>query len=99
MKKLDDATLMLKAKRLLLCMSELSELVPPQEFKAILSGAIASVLGNLPERYWREFSKVEPCGKPGCDCHLIVMPTATKLYACLREDYNKHGAATQEVVE
>lgn len=65
--------------------------MPPQEFAAFFCGGlIANVVGNMTENYWREFSKIEPCGRPGCDCHLGLMPISMKLLALLREDHQKH---------
>jgi hypothetical protein len=70
-------------------MMSVAQSLPPQFFRAWLAGTISSVLGQLPEEYWEELSKVEPCGNDGCDCHVGIMLHATKLFTLLREDYKE----------
>ena len=70
--------------------------MPADMFRALFSGAVvASLVGQLPEDYWRDFMKVEPCGKPGCDCHVFQ----EKLCAVLdeaRSEYNKVMKARED---
>lgn len=73
-------------------LAEVGRDMHPQEFKAFLCGGIiANVVGNMSDDYWREFVKVEPCGLPGCDCHLQVGESVTKALCDLREDHLKHS--------
>ena len=45
----------------------------PQEFKAFfLGGIVTNVVANLPEGYFEELAKTKPCGRPGCDCHIVA---------------------------
>ncbi len=48
---------------------------------------IANIVGNMSDRYWEQFRKVEPCGRPGCDCHLTIALHGTKLFELIREDF------------
>jgi hypothetical protein len=94
-----DRQLMCAVRQIQLRLEKLADELEPSEFRAVLSGSIATVVGGLPDPYWKQFRKVEPCGRPGCDCHLKVMPEAVKLFTCLREDYLASGAATQTITE
>ena len=64
--------------------------LPPGDFKACFAGMIANVVGNMPEDYWREFIKVEPCGRPGCNCHEEVQKNGAELFKLLRKDHQEH---------
>lgn len=77
----------------------IAQQMSPQQFKGWLSGTVASIVGNMADDYWEEFSKVEPCGVSGCDCHLGVVLDVTRLFTLLREDYKEHGPASQEITE
>ena len=49
---------------------QIAEANDPHEFRAYFIGAIlANVVGQLPENYWKQFTKCEPCGTVGCLCH------------------------------
>lgn len=71
----------------------LDDHVEPQEFAVILIGIMASIVGNMSQSYWREFSRVEPCGLPGCDCHLVMRPKVMQALQVLRDDYMKYERA------
>lgn len=67
--------------------------VEPGAFKARFAAMIANVVGNMSDEYWKEFVKVEPCGRAGCTCHLDVQFHATEIFKLLR----KHHEAFAEV--
>jgi hypothetical protein len=70
-------------------LTEVAKRRTPEEFRAfLLGGAIANSVGRLPDDYWREFMRVEPCGEPGCDCQVVAAKMVTALDA-LREDRRK----------
>lgn len=47
----------------------------PTEFQSFFCGAIiCNVVGNMTAEQWAAFEKIEPCGRPGCDCHLTQPP-------------------------
>jgi len=73
--------------------------LPPQVFKARFCGLIGNVVANLPEEYWREFSKVEPCGRTGCDCHLELQPAFQKTFDMVRRYHAYKGLGGIEVTE
>ena len=62
----------------------------PKAFNAFFVGLIANVIGNLPEDYFKAMMKVEPCGREGCDCHLMRRDEAIFLEA-LRDDHKRHA--------
>ena len=66
-------------------------LTPPAAFKARLSAMVANVIGNLPDDYWRQFIKLEPCGRPGCACHLGVQKQGVELFKLLRQEHQEHA--------
>lgn len=67
----------------------MSKQCPPADFRTFLSGAIiANVVGNLSDEYWREFSKMEICDEPGCDCYVVATKLVEALDA-LRDDHRK----------
>ena len=72
----------------------IAKVMPPQYFKTFFAGIVANVVGNMSERYWIEFSKIEPCGRAGCDCHLGVQREAQKLFDLLRADHQEHCETT-----
>ena len=88
-----------EAKELRDRMVHLARQMHPLDFRACLSGTIATVMGCMSERYWDLFTKNEPCGEVGCDCHLGLQQTTIKFFTCLREDYLEHGPAEQEEQE
>lgn len=62
---------------------------PPPVFRAYFTGAIlANIVGPMPEDYWREFVKVEPCGRAGCECHIAAAKMIAGLQG-LRDDLKK----------
>lgn len=65
----------------------LSREVDPDAFGAILCGVMANTLGYLPQEYFDEMIKVRPCGRRGCNCHLSIQITTTKLFQALRDDW------------
>lgn len=72
-------------------LADLGSRMEPQEFAAMFTGGIiANVVGNMPQNYWQEFSRVEPCGRPGCDCHLVLQPKIMKALETLRNDHMKY---------
>lgn len=44
--------------------------VPPADGRAMLIALMHTVLSLVSDDYWREFKDVQPCGTPGCDCHV-----------------------------
>ena len=63
----------------------------PQAFKGFLLGAVlGNTVSNLPEDYFERMIKVEPCGEPGCDCHLLA-DNAVNLLRELRTDHNRYA--------
>jgi hypothetical protein len=59
----------------------------PEDFRAyFIGGIVANVVGVLPADYWKEFIDVGPCGRPGCDCHVVSEKLMPGLIA-LREDH------------
>jgi hypothetical protein len=77
----------------------LAKAVPPADFQAMFGGIVANVVGTMPEKYWERFSAIEPCGRPGCDCHLTIAPKTVALFKLLREDYKKYGAHETAITE
>lgn len=72
---------------------KLSRNSTPQSFKAFFMGAIVTnTIGNLPESYWQEFIKAEPCDQPNCNCHELAALAAPVLQA-MRADFLKHRPA------
>jgi hypothetical protein len=68
--------------------------IHPRAFRNFFCGAIvANVVGNMPDEHWAKFSKMEPCGQPGCDCHLANIGFMTALKE-LREDHQRHCPKT-----
>lgn len=64
--------------------------MPPHAFSAFLCGGIvANIIGNLPDEYWREMMRVEACGRPGCDCHVLQEQVMQTLDA-MRKDHKKN---------
>lgn len=56
-------------------------------------GIIANVIGNLTDEEFAEFNKPEPCGRTGCDCHLLF-GDLRKALAELRADHREHCVKT-----
>lgn len=67
--------------------TEMGKTMPPDDFRALLAGTVATIVGTMPEKYWLKFSEIKPCGKPGCDCHLKRVPSWIALFTALRDDY------------
>lgn len=36
-----------------------------------LMGVIINSAGNIPDEQWPDVMRSEPCGKRGCDCHVV----------------------------
>lgn len=72
-----------------LCLS-VSGKISPGQFRAFLiGGVLGNVIGHLSDDYWREFTKIEICGEPGCNCHELhekLMPILDQL----RDEMRKH---------
>lgn len=63
---------------------------PPQVAQAMLGGFIASVIGSLPDPFWKIMLQEaqKPCGQPECDCEKFRVPVMNALDV-LREDYKE----------
>ncbi|MDR3457993.1 MAG: hypothetical protein P4N60_11145 [Verrucomicrobiae bacterium] len=60
----------------------------PEHFRAMLTGTVANVVGNLPDTYWRDFLKIEICSRPGCDCYKL-QEQFSQVADALRDDRRK----------
>src|SRR5438105_913822 len=66
--------------------------VPPYAFKSSFGSMIPALLGALPEDYFNEMIKVEPCGVRDCDCHLTVQVINSEFYKAMRKEYQEQTA-------
>jgi hypothetical protein len=61
------------------------------EFKAFFCGGIiTNVVANLPEDYFEQLLTIKPCGRVGCDCHLLAEPAAN-FFRAIREDHQRYS--------
>jgi len=80
-----------KARSLVVILLKIASHSHPQAFKAFLMGGVlANVVAALPEDYFEQMVKAEPCGRQGCDCHLLAAE-ARNLLTSLREDHQRHS--------
>lgn len=75
--------------RILNDVEKLGEELTPIEYRNALTGLVVSIAGNLPEDYWNEFIKNDPCGSPGCTCHLDINPKVIVFLSAMRDNYKK----------
>lgn len=66
----------------------------PHEFRAFLVAANANTVVSLTDDYWRVFTKVEPCGQPGCDCHEMAAAMTTALEGVRKQHRAQFAKAT-----
>ena len=59
----------------------------PIAFRGALMGVVANCIGELPEEYWKMMCAIEPCGIPGCSCHLTISPATVEYLKKLRKDW------------
>lgn len=65
----------------------LSAQMPRKQFLEVFIGTMASVVGNMPPVMWEEMvATMVPCGKPGCECH-ILPGKAVEVLELLRQDF------------
>lgn len=63
----------------------------PQAFKSFfLGGVVTNCVAALPEDYFDEMMKIKPCGREGCDCHLMANEARNFLQSC-REDHQRYA--------
>ena len=63
----------------------------PQSFKGFLMGGVlTNCVAALPEDYFDRMTKIEPCGRVGCDCHLMANEARNFLQSC-REDHQRYA--------
>jgi len=70
-------------------LAKIANRMSPQEFQSFFGGVIGNMVGNMSERYWREFKQIKPCGRVGCNCHLDIVPIVMKALQALREDHER----------
>lgn len=78
---------------------ETAKEMDPKDFFGFMASITGNVVGNMPEKYWKEFHAraTEPCALPGCNCH-IIGEDLRKAFKALRDDHKnvmKHRKKTQ----
>lgn len=86
-----------KLKAIYIHFMELAQTNEPKMFVAYMMGTVANIVGNMSQEYFDEMTKVEPCGRVGCDCHLGIMDQGCKCLRLLREDWEAHKPQQTEV--
>lgn len=68
----------------------------PQEFKAFfLGGVVSNTVAHLPDEYFEQLVRTEPCGRPGCDCHLVAKHAENFLRE-IRLDHQRYAGFVEQ---
>lgn len=76
-------------KQIVAALAEVANSMTPQQFQSFFGGVLGNVVGNMSDRYWKQFREIKPCGRLDCDCHLTIVPVVMKALEAIREDHQR----------
>jgi len=81
-----DEDLMVIHRQVYSTFNKLGNAIGPTRFQTFLCGMLGNLAGNMSPEFWNKMRVTEPCGNPGCNCHVYAEEVMTALER-LREDH------------